>query len=211
VSIDNFIHPTSIVGPGVKLGANNYIGPFCHITGNVEIGNGNRFESHVSIGTPAQHRAHFKEYGHGKIEIGHCNVIREFCTINAPIADLTKMGNDCLMMTNSHLSHDSILEDDVTLANNVDLAGHVYVMKNATFGLGVSVHQYQIIGSYSMIGMNASIDKNLEVLPGGIYVGNPARFLKTNKVGLYRNNISPEEMISETSRYNEISLQRCYL
>ena len=32
--MSNYIHPTSIIGPNVVLGNNNYIGPFCYIIGD---------------------------------------------------------------------------------------------------------------------------------------------------------------------------------
>ena len=53
---NNIIHDTAIVDKSVKLGKNNFIGAFVVITGDVEIGDNNRFESHISIGAKAQHR-----------------------------------------------------------------------------------------------------------------------------------------------------------
>ena len=46
----NVIHPTAVIGDRVEMGEDNYIGPFCYFTGEVEIGNNNRFEAYCSIG-----------------------------------------------------------------------------------------------------------------------------------------------------------------
>ena len=40
----NTIHHTAIIGENVSLGINNIIGPYCFITGDTTIGNGNKFE-----------------------------------------------------------------------------------------------------------------------------------------------------------------------
>jgi len=53
----NIIHPTAIIGDFVILGDNNYIGPYCYITGNTVIGDNNRFEAFCTIGTSAQDRS----------------------------------------------------------------------------------------------------------------------------------------------------------
>ena len=44
------IHPTSIMGPEVKLADTVEVGPFCVLTGQVEVGAGTKLLSHVVIG-----------------------------------------------------------------------------------------------------------------------------------------------------------------
>ena len=43
------IHPSSIISESAKIDKSSYIGPFCVIGDNVEIGKNNRLISHVSI------------------------------------------------------------------------------------------------------------------------------------------------------------------
>ena len=45
----NFIHPTAYVDVMVKLGDNNYIGPFCHLTGELTVGDNNRLKVTVLL------------------------------------------------------------------------------------------------------------------------------------------------------------------
>ena len=181
----NYIHETAVVHPDAKLGDDNYIGPFCTVHPGVVIGNDNRFESHCSVGSPAEKHGFFQPGGKGVV-IGDRNMIREFATINEGTRRPTVMGNDCVMLRGSHLSHDSILEDKVTVSCSVLIGGESYVMTGANLGLGSICHQYSVIGSYAMVGMGTVITKRTEIHPCKTYAGNPARFLKMNSIGLQR-------------------------
>ena len=154
---NNYVHKSSIVNwDKIDIGRGNVIGP------------------NVIIGTDAQHP--YKK-SKGKIIIGNNNIFREFSTIHLPtdLKKVTKIGNNCYFMTLSHIAHDCIIEDEVIFANNVTLGGNTYVMKKSQLGFNVTVHQNQVIGSYSMIGMSSVITKKLKIYPGNIYVGNPAK------------------------------------
>lgn len=194
----NDIHPTAIIDPAAQIGFDNKIGPYCVIGPNVSIGHGNTFTSHVSIGQTAQHRTH----GHlGAVRIGNNNTFREFVTVNAGTVRETEVGNNCYIMACAHIPHDAIIEDDVTMANCALLAGHTHVMRGATLSLGCIVHQYQVIGSYSILGMAAVVTKDCKILPGGKYVGSPARFMGKNTVGMQRAGIDEESLDAEKKRF----------
>lgn len=183
---NNRVHSTAIVGPDVKMGKDNYIGPYCVLEGDIEIGDRNYFQSHCSVGAPAQHRSYESDHP-GKVVIGNDNTIREFSTIHRPIGKETRIENHCLVMAYAHVSHDTVLEDLVTLSNSVQLGGHTRVMQGATIALGAITHQYSVIGAYAMVGMGTIVTKRSIILPGRTYVGNPAREIGVNKVGLERN------------------------
>jgi len=196
----NFIHPTSIIGPDVIIGENNYIGPFCYIEGKTIIGNNNRFEAYCSIGTPAEHRDYFTG-GNYSVIIGNNCTIREFVTINSGTVRDTVLYDNITMLRNSHIGHDSIIESKVNLSCNVLIGGHSYLMEGVNMGLGSMCHQFSVLGAYSMIGMGGVVVKSSEINPGEIYVGNPVKFLKENKIGLNRNNIGPEIMSKLITKY----------
>jgi len=200
----NTIHPTAYVDPQAKLGENNYIGAFCHVYGNVTMGNDNHFEGYVSVGSPAEKHGNFRSVVEHGVIIGNNNTIREFVTMNAGSRRPTVLGNNCYMLRGSHLSHDTIVEDDVTISCTVMIGGESYVMTGVNLGLGSLIHQFSVIGSYSMLGMGAVVTKSLELEPGGIFVGNPAKFLKRNEVGLSRKNISLETFNAEVDRWRSI-------
>ena len=149
--MNNFIHDTSFVGDDVTMGHDNYIGPFCYLTGRLDIGNNNRFEAYCSVGTRAEHKTYWDK--DGLTEIVDDNMFREHITINAGTEGLTSIGSNVIMLRGSHVAHDCVIEDGVTLSCDAIMLGHVRVMKYSNCGSGCQVHQYQVIGSYSMIGM----------------------------------------------------------
>jgi UDP-N-acetylglucosamine acyltransferase len=200
--MNNTIHLTAIIEPSVELGSNNYIGPYCYITGNTVIGNNNRFEAHCSIGTPAEHRDYF-ESTEGKVIIGNNNIFREYVTVNAGTRDVTTLCNNVVMLRGSHIGHDSFVDDKVNISCNVLVGGHSYLMEGCNFGLGSICHQFSVIGAYAMIGMGAVITKSSTILPGKVYVGSPAKPIKDNVIGLQRSNIDSDKLSKFKREYQK--------
>lgn len=181
------------------LGDNNTIGPYCYIA-NAKIGNGNHFVSHVCIGTPAQHR---NDVDQGLVHIGNNNTIHEFSQVHRSthLDAPTKIGDHCLLMTNSHIAHDCILENNVTTCSNTTLGGHTYIMKNATLGFSTVTHQWQVIGSFVQTGMGTICPKHASIKPGYVFAGNPAECLKPNTIGLERNDVTDVQLKQEQERF----------
>jgi UDP-N-acetylglucosamine acyltransferase len=182
----NFVHPTAIVyWDKIKIGTGNIIHPYAVIGGDAQ---------------------HLREESTGFIEIGDNNVFREYVTVHMPtsISKLTKIGNNCLFMVLAHIAHDCIVEDNVRMSNNSILSGHVHVMTGAVLGLSCCVHQWQVIGSYTMLGMGTIVSATNKILPGKIYVGASAKGLKENTIGLERNNITPEILENEIKRFEKL-------
>ncbi len=193
----NHIHPTAIVGAGVELGDGNVVGPYTVICGPTRVGDGNWIGPHVCIGGPAEYLAapHPASWttaadvgdaapaGAGVV-LGHRSRIREFVTINQGVHEPTRLGDDCYLMGRSHLGHDTAVDAGVVLASAVQLAGHVRVGSWANLGLGTVVHQHARIGPGAMVGMGAAVRR--DVPPFTIAVGNPARAVGVNEVGLRR-------------------------
>ena len=93
-------------------------------------------------------------------------------------------------MNCTHVAHDCKLGDHVVMANNALLAGHVIVEDRAFISGLVGVHQFVRIGKHSMIGGLTGIAQ--DVLPYSLVVGNPARLISTNSVGLKRSHFKPK-------------------
>lgn len=200
--MDNFIHPSATVDSSVILGKNNYIGPYCYITGNTIIGNNNRFESHCVVGTPAEHRNYFTS-SLGKISIGNNNIIREFSTIHSGTSsNTTVLKSNIIVLNHSHIAHDCIIEHKTNISANVTLAGHVYVMEGANIALGTVIHQFSIVGAYSMVGMNSTVTLKSKILPGKICVGSPSQPIKDNIVGLERHNVTTQRLKEFNQQYS---------
>lgn len=204
------IHPTAIIDDGaeisasvkigaysiiekdVKIGENTTIAPYVHIMGNTIIGENNKIYTGAVLGYDPQDKSYDSNRNTG-IKIGDNNTIREHVTIHLSTKDnsYTKIGNNCYLMVGSHVAHDCVLEDNVTIVNAGLLAGHVVIEKNAFLSGGVGVHQYCRIGAYAMIGVNEKIAQ--DVVPFTLINDFPARAVGINVVGLRRAGFSTEQ------------------
>lgn len=188
----NTISNTAIIHPEAIIGDNNVFGPFCIVHKNVEIGDNNVFYSHVSIGSPAEHKA-ATSVDEGVV-IGSNNSFREFTTINQGTKNPTIIGSNGYFMRGVHFGHDCVIEDFVTIACNAIIGGHTVIMKHANIGLGAMIHQNQIIAPGAMIGMGAVVIKKSIIEPWKTYGGNPASYLGENTVGKQRVGFSKAEL-----------------
>jgi UDP-N-acetylglucosamine acyltransferase len=175
------------------------IGPFSVIVGPTVIGDGNWIGPHVTIGTPAEDRGgpHPVSWedaptgdpavdGHG-VRIGDRNRVREYVSIQQGTWRASELGNESYVLRGSHIGHDVVVDDQVTLACNVLLGGHTHVWSFANLGMGTVVHQHGRVGPGAMVGMGSSVRR--EVGAFTICVGNPARVTGVNAVGLSRRGV----------------------
>jgi len=177
--MSNFIHPTAIIHGEVEFGEGNEIGPYSVLYGPLKIGNGNWIGPHVTIGTPGQDTRNPRyDSSQSRIEIGNENIIREYTAIQKPCyKDITRIGNRVFLMQSVHVPHDAIIQDDVVITPMVVMGGIVRVLSGANLAVGCSVHQYSIIGHYSIVAMGAALTKNLR--PFSKYV--PGREISVNE------------------------------
>lgn len=198
----NRIHPSAVIGAGVELGDDNVIGPFAVIVGPTVIGSGNWIGPHVTIGTPASHRAashpaaweddptgNLDVDGHG-VTIGDGNRIREYFSAHQGTERSTDIGGNGYFLRSSHVAHDCVIGDDVTLGSNVVVGGHSEVWSLANLGLAVTVHQRSAIGPGAMVGMGAVVRGDIG--PFSVSVGVPARVTGANFVGLSRSGVTDD-------------------
>lgn len=160
----NKIHPTAIIGVDVELGINNEIGAYSIIEGPTKIGNNNIIGNHVIIGSPGQDTRNPRyDYSNCRIEIGDNNIIREFTSIQKPCyRDITKLGNNIFLMQSVHIPHDAVLYDDVVITPMCVLAGITTVLKGANIAMGSTIHQYSVIGHFSLAAMGSAVTKNIK-------------------------------------------------
>jgi len=155
-----YIHPTAIIGPNVIIEDDVYIGPYC------------------IIGMPAEWKG--KEHIDLGVTIGKGTRITGMVTIDSGAINRTQIGENCYLMKHSHVGHDAILSNGVTLSCGAKVGGHTIIGNNCNIGLNAVIHQKQIIAEGCMIGMGAVITKKFVTTPNMKYVGNPARLLGEN-------------------------------
>ena len=183
----------SIIGPKVKIGDNNIIKSNVIITGDTKIGDNNVFFPFAVIGEDPQDLKYQGE--ESQIIIGNNNKIREYVTIHPGTKDdnlITKIGNDCLFMISSHIAHDCLIGDNVIMANNATLAGHVHVGDHAVIGGLSAIHQFVKIGRFAMIGGMSGVEHN--VLPFTTVMGERAKLSGLNLIGLKRGKIDRDSI-----------------
>lgn len=212
------VHSGSVVEEGAQFGKDVEIGPFCFVGKNVVLGDAVKLHSHVTIAGDTEVGDNteifpFSSLGQipqdlkfdgeaSTLTIGKDNIIREHVTMSPGTKGgglVTTVGNSCLFMVGSHVAHDCIVEDNVILANNATLAGHVLVEEFAILGGLSAVHQFVRIGRHAMVGGMSGVEQ--DVIPYGSVLGNRARLAGLNIVGLKRRGFSRAEIASLRKAY----------
>lgn len=202
------IHATAIVDPGVELGNNVEIGPFCIVRSGAVIGDGSILESHVvvhkGVRMGAGCRVHpfcvvgdlpqyigFDASIPSGVTIGDGSTLREGVTIHRSIYanQSTVIGAKNYLMANSHVAHDCILEEGVVLTNGVLLAGHVHVATRAYIGGAAALHQFVRVGEGAVVGGMSTITQ--DVAPFVMVTGRD-EVNGLNLVGLKRRGLTRE-------------------
>ncbi len=215
------IHPTAIVDPRARLGANVSVGAYSVIDGDVEIGDGtsighhavitghttigrdNRLFHFVSIGEANQDKKYQGEPT--RLVIGDRNTIREYCSLNrGTIHDkgVTTIGNDNWLMAYVHIAHDCVVGSNTTIANCTQLAGHVEVGDWATLGGFTGVHQFVKIGAHVMCGVSSVV--LMDIPPYVTCGGNPLAAVGVNSEGLKRRGFTAEQVANVKRAYKTL-------
>ncbi|MBN8521337.1 MAG: acyl-ACP--UDP-N-acetylglucosamine O-acyltransferase [Alphaproteobacteria bacterium] len=205
------IHPTAIIDPKAILGADVQIGPYCVVGADVVLGDRVILKSHVvvdgrttigegtviypfaSIGSPPQDLKYKGEPS--ELIIGRHNTIREHCTMNPGTVGggmKTIVGDHGLFMMSTHVAHDCRVGNNVIMANNATLGGHVQVGDFVLIGGLAAIHQFVRIGSYAVIGGMSGVES--DVIPYGRVKGDRASLAGLNLTGMERGGFSKDEI-----------------
>lgn len=156
------IHPSAIVEDGAQLGVDCEILARAVVTRHAVLGDRVVVHPGAVVGGDPQYLK-FDRATPSFVRVGAGTVVRENVTLNRAIhADqATVVGERCFLMAGSHAGHDCTLGDDVVLANNAMLAGHVSVGNFTFVGGGAAVHQFCRVGESAMIGGLSRITRDL--------------------------------------------------
>jgi UDP-N-acetylglucosamine acyltransferase len=212
----NYIHPNA------QIGKNATIGSFSSIAEHVEIGEGTKIESNVVImdyvkigrnchifpgaviGAIPQDLKFKDEISW--VEIGDNCSLRECVTVNrgteASGKLRTKIGDNCLIMSYSHVAHDCSIGNNVVLASFTGLAGETDIHDFAILGGKTGTHQFTRIGAHVMTMGGSLVGKDV---PPYIIVGHlPLSYGGVNRIGLRRRGFATAKIEEISSIYKII-------
>jgi UDP-N-acetylglucosamine acyltransferase len=203
---DVVVGPWTLIGPDVEIGAGTWIGSHVVIKGPTRIGCDNKIFQFSSVGEAPQDKKFRDEPT--QLIIGDRNVIRENCTLHrGTIQDnsLTRIGDDNLLMAYVHVAHDCVIGNNVIMANNSSVAGHVRIDDYAILGGFTGVHQFCRIGAHSFTGVGSVVVKDIP--PYLMVAGQNAVPHGLNTEGLRRRGFSSETLTQLKRAYKVIYRQ----
>jgi len=197
------IGPHCYIGPHVRIGRGTRVGPQVVIDGHTTLGEENNIHGLASLGGAPQDLSYRGE--DTRLEIGARNTVREFVTINRGTikgGGITKIADDCLLMACCHIAHDCEISSGVILANNVLLAGHVFVGERANVSGSSAAQHFVTIGAYAYVGGLTRMAQ--DVPPYMILEGHPSKVRGANQIGMRRGGIDEEEIEAVRDAYKAI-------
>ncbi len=216
------IHPSAIVEPGAVIGEGCKIGPFALIgpevtlgrdvvvkshavvTGLTEVGEGTVIFPFAVVGEVPQDLKYRGE--RTRLIVGARCRIREGATLNCGTeggGGVTRVGDDCLLMTGAHVGHDATLGNRVILANQAAIAGHCWIGDDVIVGGLSGVHQWVRVGRGAIIGAVTMVTN--DVLPHGLVQAPRGELDGLNLVGLKRRGVSRAEITALRAAYQMLA------
>ena len=142
-----YIHPTAIIGEFVTIEDNCYIGPYC------------------IIGFPAEWKR--KEHNGCGVLIKSGSRLTGLVTVDSGVEQMTIIGNDCYLMKHSHVGHDAVIKDNVTISCGA---------KIAVIHQKVKVPEGCMIGAAGFVGKKSVLDTYCK------YAGVPVKYIGINNI-----------------------------
>jgi len=193
IADDVEIGPFSVIGPKVKIGPGSWVGPHVVITGRTTIGKNTRIFQFASMGEQPQDKKYAGE--DTELIIGDDNTIRELCTFSRGTSQgdgKTIIGNNNWIMACVHIAHDCQLGDNIIMANNASLAGHVTVGNWAILSGYSLIHQFCTVGEHSFTSFASHVNQSIP--PFVTVSGEKAKARGVNIEGLKRRGYSKKQI-----------------
>ena len=198
------IGPFSLIGPEVVLAEDVVVKSHAVVTGWTEIGAGTVIWPFACVGEVPQDLKYNGE--RTRLIVGARCRIREGATLNTGTeggGGVTRVGDDCLLMTGAHVGHDAVLGDRVILANQVAIAGHCHIGDDVIIGGLSGIHQFVRIGRGAIIGAVTMVTN--DVLPFGLVQGPRGVLDGLNLVGLKRRGVGRSDITAMRAAFQMLA------
>jgi UDP-N-acetylglucosamine acyltransferase len=195
------IGPYAMVEDGVRIGAMTAIATHAILKSGTVIGSNCLVDSFAVIGGLPQDENFNAKTASGVI-IGDNVSIREYVTVSRATAEsvFTKVGNNCMLQSGSHVAHDCVVGDGTVLASGSMLGGHVKVGTKCFIGGGSAIHQWVTVGDYVILGGISATSLNIP--PYAMSFG-ISTVIGLNLVGLRRAKIPNENIVALKNCFSE--------
>lgn len=194
------VGPFALIGPEVTLAAGVVVKSHAVVTGWTDVGPGTVIFPFACVGEVPQDLKFAGE--RTRLIVGARCRIREGATLNTGTAGgggITRVGDDCLLMTGSHVGHDATLGNRVILANQVAIAGHCWIGDDVIIGGLSGIHQWVRVGAGAIIGAVTMVTN--DVIPHGLVQGPRGDLDGLNLVGLKRRGVDRAEISALRAAY----------
>ena len=198
------IGPFAVIGPEVTLGARVVVKSHAVVTGWTEVGEDTVIFPFAVVGEVPQDLKYRGE--RTRLFVGARCRIREGATLNCGTeggGGVTRIGDDCLLMTGAHVGHDATLGNRVILANQAAIAGHCWLGDDVIVGGLSGVHQWVRVGRGAIIGAVTMVTN--DVLPHGLVQAPRGELDGLNLVGLKRRGVSRAEITALRAAYQMLA------
>ncbi len=198
------IGPFAVIGPEVRLGAGVVVKSHAVVTGWTDVGDDTVIFPFAVVGEVPQDLKYRGE--RTRAVVGARCRIREGATINTGTeggGGVTRVGDDCLLMTGAHVGHDASVGNRVILANQAAIAGHCVLGDDVIIGGLSGVHQWVRVGRGAIIGAVTMVAN--DVIPFGLVQAPRGELDGLNLVGLKRRGVERAEITALRAAYQMLA------
>ena len=219
---ETIVHASAVIEDGAEIAAGCRVGPFCLVGSEVRLAERVELKSHAVVtgatevgeetvvfpfAVVGEVPQDLKFKGEKtRLVVGRRNRIREGATLNLGTeggGGITRVGDDCLLMTGAHVGHDAQVGNRVVMANQAALGGHCIIEDDVIIGGLSGVHQFVRVGRGAIVGAVTMVTN--DVIPYGLVQGPRGELDGLNLVGLKRRGVSRADISELRAAFQELA------
>jgi len=162
IAPDAVVGPYCVIGPHVTVGPETVLQRRVTLLGHTSVGSGNLVAEGCVLGATPQDL----KYAGGPtlLVIGHRNRFGRKVTAHIGTESggyVTRIGNDNVFDSGSHVAHDSYVDDRVHTGRCVLLAGHTHVQTGAVLSDLSGLHHFVTVGRFCRVRPHTAVRRDV--------------------------------------------------